>query len=67
MTGESCTSVGRFADLTLAERWDGTHWTIQPTPDPSTTESILYSVSCPSASACVAVGGVADAVVERYS
>jgi hypothetical protein len=27
----------------------------------------LYGVSCPSASACIAVGGVADAVVERYS
>jgi hypothetical protein len=62
LTGVSCVSpgtciaVGRFADLTLAERWNGTNWTIQPTPNPSTIQSTLYSVSCPSASACIAVG-----------
>lgn len=43
--------------LTLAERWNGTSWTIQPTPNPAGTASAFFSgVSCPSAQACTAVG-----------
>ena len=54
-TGFSVTSAGVSA--ALAERWDGTTWTIQPTPSPSgATASQLYGVSCASASACTAVG-----------
>ncbi len=42
---------------TMAERWDGSQWSIQPTPEPSPSEgSNLFSVSCTSASACTAVG-----------
>ena len=40
----------------LAEQWNGTSWTILTTPDPATF-SALDSVSCTSASHCVAVGG----------
>ncbi|HEY3953980.1 MAG TPA: hypothetical protein VGM53_11425 [Streptosporangiaceae bacterium] len=61
-----CTAIGVFADLTLAERWDGQHWTIQTTPNPSTTGSNLAGVSCPSVTACIAVGsyfGSADVEV----
>jgi hypothetical protein len=44
--------------VTLAERWNGKRWTIEPTPNPATAggESVLYGVSCPSSSVCVAVG-----------
>lgn len=56
----ACTAVGRFADLTLAERWDGQRWTIQTTPNPSTTESILAGVSCPSVTTCITVGAYYD-------
>jgi hypothetical protein len=44
-------------ELPLAERWDGTNWTIQQAQNPpGTTTAQLTSVSCPSASSCVAVG-----------
>jgi hypothetical protein len=58
----SCTAVG-FSNLraistggdTLAEHWDGTSWTIQPTPTPS-QQALLRAVSCLSATDCIAVG-----------
>jgi hypothetical protein len=58
----ACTAVGFYDNsagdrLTLAERWNGTAWTVQHTPNPSgATFSDLNGVSCPSASACMAVG-----------
>jgi hypothetical protein len=43
--------------MTLAERWDGSSWRIQPTPNPhAATSSALSGVSCTSSRACVAVG-----------
>jgi hypothetical protein len=54
----ACIAVGFFGDTgnysTLAERWNGTRWAIQPTPAPG-VESDLVDVSCTSASACTAV------------
>jgi hypothetical protein len=42
---------------TLAERWDGRRWRIQPSPVPAGTVSAgLSGVSCPSPRACTAVG-----------
>lgn len=41
---------------TLAEQWNGSTWAIVSTPNPATF-STLDSVSCTSASHCVAVGG----------
>jgi len=44
----ACTAVGRYLDLsegptggyvTLAERWDGMNWTIQPTANPALAET----------------------------
>jgi hypothetical protein len=58
----ACTAVGSYVNRigglsTLAERWNGTSWSIQPTPDqPGSDGSSLLSVSCTSASACTAVG-----------
>jgi hypothetical protein len=57
----ACTAVGYYAtssgrEMTLAEAWDGSAWTAQATPNPSTTlSSVLTGVSC-AASACAAVG-----------
>src|SRR5262249_38965450 len=59
----SCVAGGDYVngsgtDVTLAERWDGTNWVIQPTPNPSGSQfGFLASVSCTSPSACTAVGG----------
>lgn len=58
----ACAAVGSYTDgagaqVTLAERWNGTRWRIQPTPDPSgATSSSLASVSCARRRACIAVG-----------
>jgi hypothetical protein len=54
----ACTAVGGAALATLAEVWDGTSWTIQPTANPNPMQgSGLEGVSCVLASACTAVGG----------
>jgi hypothetical protein len=53
--GDSITSSGRAR--TLVERWNGTAWTIQPSPTPPrATQTFLGNVSCGSSRACVAVG-----------
>ncbi|HEV3319541.1 MAG TPA: hypothetical protein VG053_07415 [Solirubrobacteraceae bacterium] len=58
----ACTAVGDYKNssgtlVTLAEHWNGTGWSIQATPNPrGATESHLDGVSCPSSTACTAVG-----------
>jgi hypothetical protein len=47
---------------TLAERWNGTRWSLQRTPHDRGHEA-LVGVSCTSASACTAVGAGYDGVV----
>jgi hypothetical protein len=65
LTGVSCTSpsactaVGSTEVATLAERWDGRRWAIQPTPSPgssSGTGTALSAVSCAGPAMCMAVG-----------
>jgi hypothetical protein len=60
----ACTAVGMafgpggFPPQTLAERTDGAHWRIQPTPVlPGIGDLSNFFVSCPSRSRCVAAGG----------
>jgi hypothetical protein len=63
----ACTATGGSfgtAGPTLAERWDGTRWRIQPTPSPANSgtshrEPELNAVSCASATACTASGAYA--------
>ena len=59
----ACVAVGEVSHgsgidtTTLAERWNGTSWSIQPTPNPAgAADSSLSAVSCTSADACTAVG-----------
>ncbi|HEX5525622.1 MAG TPA: S8 family serine peptidase [Solirubrobacterales bacterium] len=53
-----CLAVGKAASKPFAERWNGSEWTIQYAPNPSgATSASLEAVSCPSATACMAVGG----------
>jgi hypothetical protein len=54
----ACTAVGYYdttsgGSQALAERWDGTSWTVQATP---AVDSTMYGVSCGSATECTAVG-----------
>ncbi len=60
ISATACTAVGDFYNVeselvTVAERWNGTQWTIQTTQNPGPANE-LYSVSCTSATACTAVG-----------
>ena len=65
LNGVSCTSaractavgfdIGPHEYRALAEHWNGTNWTIQPTPDPGSFDT-LSAVSCRSAQACTALG-----------
>jgi hypothetical protein len=69
LAGVSCTSstaciaVGVLLNssekaMSLAERWNGTTWSAQEPPDPtSAKEGYLSGVSCTSSTACIAVGG----------
>ena len=54
-----CTAFGLnltgSGPLTLAERWSGGKWRIQPTPGLVANDSGLEGVACPTASACFAV------------
>ena len=62
VSATSCTAVGVSASpprpkVTLAERFDGTRWAIQPTSNPAhSTDSRLVGVSCASHGSCTAVG-----------
>src|SRR5205823_14285450 len=47
--------TGGFYD-TLTEHWDGTQWTIVPSPNPGTQLNLLYGVSAVSSSDVWAVG-----------
>jgi hypothetical protein len=61
-SSSACTAVGEYTlnastYMPMAERWNGSEWALQSTPNPSgakTTE--LLGVSCTSATSCVAVG-----------
>jgi hypothetical protein len=57
----SCTAVGDYsngaANVTLAEGWNGTRWSIEPTPNPPGSRgNYLFAISCPAAGSCTAVG-----------
>ena len=63
----ACTAVGSVGTgstgstgpntRTLAERWDGTGWHVQSTPNPTGSErNALMDVSCPVRRTCTAVG-----------
>jgi hypothetical protein len=60
-SARACTAVGAAfvggRDRPLAERWNGTSWSIQPTPQPrGAKDSTLNGVSCTSTRFCIAVG-----------
>ena len=78
-SASACTAFGSSHDQqTFAERWNGTRWTIQPTPTAPSTLDLNegeFGVSCPSASTCTAVGSYrlnsqgfnAETLAERWN
>ena len=74
----ACTAVGSAGTLagttiTLVETWDGTTWSIVPSPNTGAGGvSELNSVSCPSATSCTSVGDfftgtVSQTLVEQWN
>jgi hypothetical protein len=71
-----CMAVGSYASaprhLTLVESWDGTAWSVIPSPNPGTGTDVLKAVSCiTSLSDCMAVGsygtgGPVDTLIESW-
>jgi hypothetical protein len=57
-----CTGTGWYEQkggkrYTLAERWNGTEWSLQTTPSPGLGQpTVLYGVSCTSSTSCTAAG-----------
>jgi hypothetical protein len=73
-TASFCMAVGYrvsadWATRPLAERWNGTGWTLTTAVDPAgTTNTVLYAVSCQSVTSCVAVGNADNSsLVERWN
>ena len=64
--GDASTSSDPLLTRSLAERWNGRRWKVEPTR----TDDILDSVSCISANDCIAVGyhrGGAHTLAERWN
>jgi hypothetical protein len=61
VSAAACTAVGtktsgvNFVPRTLIESWNGTSWSVVPSPSPGSGDD-LGGVSCVSAAACTAVG-----------
>jgi hypothetical protein len=56
------------ATVPLAERWNGSSWSIQQTVDPSRAGGQLSALSCASARLCMAVGfGPRGTLIERWN
>ena len=70
VNGSDCWAVGAVVATgsgnptgTLTEHWNGSSWSVTPSPTPSgpgVVGAILSSVSCASASSCMAVGYATD-------
>jgi hypothetical protein len=63
-SASACIAVGGSTSrtrvpVTLAERWNGRSWRLQPTPNPATGGE-LSGVACTAPSACTAVGARTD-------
>ena len=60
--------LGSGANVPLAERWNGSNWSVQRMIDPSGSGGELRAISCPSAAFCMAVGSSAQrALIERWN
>ncbi len=78
-TTSTCFAVGTVDNFgtsseTVVERWNGTSWSIVPSPNSSDDHNHLDDVTCTSATNCFAVGGSqtffqedVDTLIERWN
>jgi hypothetical protein len=71
LSASDCTAFGSYGtstgDLTLAEHWDGTSWSVQPTPNPTgSAGAMLTGGSCSSPTSCTAVGSWSSGVLKSH-
>jgi hypothetical protein len=73
LVGEFTKNWDPFEIGTLVEEWDGSSWTVQPSPNlPGGKQNLLWGVSCLSTASCVAVGesrnsgGIPNTLIERW-
>jgi subtilisin family serine protease len=52
----ACTAVGKKEGKTFVQRFDGSSWSAQSSPNPEGKTPALAAVSCPSGTSCAAVG-----------
>jgi hypothetical protein len=72
-TFTACTAVGQVDGtgqlVTLAERWNGTAWAIQHTPNPTSAtggaNGELDALSCAAPTTCTAVGYYGNGYLSR--
>ncbi len=73
VSGSSCTAVGDYdnqsasAYQTLVESWNGTRWSIVPSPNNGTGDNGLGGVTCHSTRSCKAVGSYGQTLVESWN
>jgi hypothetical protein len=77
LSATSCVAAGNSYPATgpgqtLVERWNGSGWTLVPSPNPSgASDAYLTGVRCTSATACTAVGAYSSTsdrtLVERWN
>ena len=71
VTADDCWSVGWYqrtagATQTLIERWDGSAWSVVPSPNSAVSQSnVLRAVACLAADDCWAVGSYNDGGYQR--
>jgi hypothetical protein len=68
----SCTAVGNYVNTsgvsqTLVESWNGSAWSIAPSPNQSNGQNQLLAVSCATTTSCAAVGDEADSTGSQFN
>jgi hypothetical protein len=70
-SASSCAAVGQRSSTsqgpggTLAERWNGTKWSVVPSPNPAGSDgTFLDGVACVAAKNCLAVGGYQNSTAD---
>jgi hypothetical protein len=69
LSADRCVAVGYYYKLdntrvTLVESWNGTRWSIVPSPNPSgAAYSVFYGISCTAKTRCMATGSAGGRVL----